>query len=272
MDRVSSILFDSWLAPLAGLSRETALLGLALLTGLAAVAIFRVSSRPGAIVAARDRAVARLLELWLFRDDPWVSLGAFGRVLAANAAYLVRMLPPMLASALPIGLLMVQAHDWFAGRPLQPGESALVVARWTAAAAMPAFSLAASDGLAVETPAVRSQALRETAWRVRRTGPPPDRSAGWVEIGLPGQATVRKSVALADDARCPPRRVTGSWAALLYPGEPRLPAGGSLEFVEVRHPEARYGWGRWRAGWLTAWLGLALLAGFAFRKPVGAEF
>lgn len=265
----TNAIFDAWLSPLAALGRGWALTAFSVVTGVVLLLLFKVTSNPDRVARARNRAIARVLELWLFQSDPLVSLGALGRVLRANAVYLGTLLRPVLLSAVPMVLLLAQAHDWFAGRPLASGETALVVARWRSTGPLPDTILTAGAGLTVETPAVRSAALRETAWRVRRDEPAA-RSA-WLTLAAPGLPDVRLAVAGSRE-RCTPRRVSGRWRHLLYPGQPRLPADGPLAEIELRYPVAEYGWGRWRTDWLIALLLVSLLTGLALKGPLGVEF
>ncbi len=262
-------IFDALLTPLAATGRGWALTVFSVVTGVALLLLFKVASNPERVATARNRAIARVLELWLFQSDPLVSLGALGRVLRANAVYLGTLLRPVLLSAVPMVLLLAQAHDWFAGRPLAVGETALVVAHWRPSEPLPESTLTAGTGLVVETPAVRSAARHETAWRIRRDAP--TGSPAGLTLTAPGLAEVRLAVAAAP-GRCTPKRVLGRWAHLLYPGQPRLPADGPLTELEVRYPAAEYGWGRWQTDWLIALLVVSLLTGLALKGPLGVEF
>ena len=65
--------------------------------------VFKLASNRRLVRRTRNQAVARILEFLLFRDDIVVNLGAFGRVMAANLAYLGSLLLPLLVS-LPVSL------------------------------------------------------------------------------------------------------------------------------------------------------------------------
>src|SRR5437870_2531070 len=77
------------------------LLAASLVTSIAMLLVIRLVSSPAAIRRAKDRLVARVLELVLFRHDARVSFTAGGRILAANLAYLQTLLWPVVFSIVP---------------------------------------------------------------------------------------------------------------------------------------------------------------------------
>ncbi|NQU11013.1 hypothetical protein HQ590_09500 [bacterium] len=166
---ISNGLFDVLLAPFRTANPWPGLLAVALFTAVLVLLIFRVASRPATVRRRRDRLLARVLELVLFEDDLVVNLGAFGRVLAANGRYLAALLIPLALSLVPVLLILAQADAWFGWRPLQPGETTVVTARFAAVA--PGLTedatLTTSAGLRVETWPVRVPSRNEVSWRVR---------------------------------------------------------------------------------------------------------
>lgn len=293
---------DLFMAPFRRLPPEAGLVAFAVVTGLVVLLIFKATSNPARVAQARNRALSRILEMWLYRDAPWVCLGAVGRVMGDNLRHLGVLLVPMLASLIPMALMLAQAHDWFACRPLRAGETVLVVARLKPEAAitqLDQISLdcgeadAATDGAPVHSPA-----LREVAWRVHATGgympsgvlilrestvtgalsqDPADGGdtvdrgkAGMWFIG-PHAATKALATGRAP-ARAPACRVAGGWEWVLYPGEKRLPADSALARIEVLYPEAEYGLFGLRLGWLPAMLIVSFLAGLLVMRPLRVEF
>lgn len=278
---ILNTLIDLFLRPFRRLPPELGLVAFSVLLGLVVLWIFKAASDPGRILRARNRAVARLLEVWLYRSDPWVSLGAVARGLRDNARYLGTMALPMLACLLPALLLLAQARDWFGARPLRPGETVLVVASVKPDAPADAlWRLELSDGtvgdratgVRVKGPPVRSAARREIAWQVQVEG----KTSGCVALALTdpgGGIHIGKELCVGPGlgrvSRC---RVASVPDWLLNPGEPRLPASQPLARFEVLYPAAEYNFLGLRMGWLPAVLLLSLLAGVACRKPLGVEF
>jgi hypothetical protein len=261
---------DILLSPFRHLPPEAGLTAFAMLTGLLALLIFKAASNPTRVSQARNRALAGVLEVRLYRHDPWVSLVAVGRVMRANLRYTAMLLVPMLASLMPVTLLLAQANAWFAVRPLFPGETVMVVARLKPDADVGVLDRVtlASSALRVLDPPVRAAGLREVAWRV---------TAG----DTAGEATLVFSV---DDAhltksvvcgygltRVSARRVADFWEGFIYPAEQRLPPSQPFDRLEVRYPKAVYTFFGWRTGWLQAMLAISFLTGLFLIKPLRVE-
>jgi hypothetical protein len=286
-------LTDLYLLPFRRLPPEAGLAAFSVLFGVVVLLVFKVASNPGRIAQARNLALSRILEMWLYRDDPWVSLGACVRALRDSLRYLGVMTVPMLASLLPALLLLAQAYDRFDARPLRPGEAVSVVA--TLRPDAPADILrrlgvsvgvqgttdgyratgvapAAGTCVLIDSPPVRTPARNEIAWRLRAVAQP----AGCAVVALTdgeGGIRVEKQVcAGAGTARVSQCRVAGFADWLLHPGEPRLPASQPFARIAVLYPKAEYSLLGLHMGWLPAVLILSLLAGLALKKPLQVEF
>ena len=122
--------FDLLLLPLRGAGAWAGIALVSLVTALIVLLITKAASRGTAVQRAKRRAQARILEMLLFKDDPWVTLGALSRTAVANAAYVGSLLPAVCLSIVPVLLVFVQASTWFSDRPLRAGETALVKARF----------------------------------------------------------------------------------------------------------------------------------------------
>src|SRR5258708_5460240 len=106
-DLVVGSLLRQFSEPWAGL------VALSLVTSIAMLLVIRWVSSPAAIRQTKDRLIARVLELVLFRHDARVSFTAGGRILAANMAYLRTLLWPVAFSAVPCILILTQLSCWY---------------------------------------------------------------------------------------------------------------------------------------------------------------
>lgn len=291
---ILNTLIDLLLLPFRHLPPVVGLVVFSVLLGAFVLLIFKATSNPDRIRQARNRALARILEMWLYRDDPWVALGAFGRVLWDNTRYLGVMVVPMLASMVPVLLLLAQAYDCFAVRPLRPGETTLLVAQLQPEAPLETLqqlglsvgiqgatdgyctpdkaALAAGTCVHIDSPPVRAPSVREIVWRLQANEGPGRRSVLGV-TSADGKVLVEKQVCAGNGlTRVSQARVAGVWDWLLHPGERRLPANQPFARVEVLYPAAEYNFFGLRLGWLTSVLILSLLAGLALKKPLRVEF
>ena len=95
-------------------------------TGLAAVAVFRLASSQTAMRENRRRTQAYVMDLGLFRHDPTVLWSAQKRILLGQLHRLRLALPPTLILIPMLGLEVIHLDGWFGVMPLRPGESAVV--------------------------------------------------------------------------------------------------------------------------------------------------
>jgi hypothetical protein len=202
------------------------------------VALFHFSSDQRALRRARNRFIARILELLLFQHDFRINLSACGRILWANLGYLKAMLLPVLAATVPLILIYIQLACWFEWRPLRIGETAVLeieldpaapVARTVVEVTIPAIAR-------LDSPAVRTLATNEQAWRVRAIacGVAP------IEVRVGGQ-TEQKQMSVGNQlARISPLRVQSTfWNQILHPSEPPLTRANPINRIEITYPERK---------------------------------
>ena len=193
-----------------------------LLTAVLLLLVFRFISNQERIVVAKDRIKAHLLEIRLFRDDPYVVLRAQKDIFLAVLGYVKLTVAPLAVLILPLVYLALHLDLFFAYQPLRPGETALVTVKLDESVAWDQVvpGLTVPEGLRVETPPLRVERPREIDWRVRAI------SEGTYEIVVTlGETIVTKSVTVsACLRRVMPTREGGRWpATLIAPGEPPLP-------------------------------------------------
>jgi len=218
------------------LTPTAALVLFGLLTGAVVLLIFKATSSPDRVLLARNRALSRVLELWLTRGDPWVGFRSLGSMVVDSFRYLATLFVPLVCCLLPTALLLWLAHEHFAFRPLRPGETVLLVARLAPDApadALDAVAVAPPPGLETSLPPVRTPAWREIAWPLTAPAGADPR---------PLRAHLR--------AHKPPR----------------------VASLDLRLPAAEYNLLGWRTDWLWGLLVVSLAAGLALKRPLRVEF
>ena len=74
-------------------------------------------------------------------------------------------------------------------------------------------------------------------------------------------------------ARVSPERLRGGWLdRLLEPGEEALPRSGAISSITVSYPERPLSLGPVEMSWLVIYFVFTLVAAFALKPLVGAEF
>ncbi len=137
---------------------------ISLLTGLLILWTFGRFSNQRAIVRVRNRIWGNLLAVRLYRHEVAVVLRLQIQILRDTLTYMSHLFVPLLVLSVPISLVVIQLNLYFALKPLQPGQAAVVKATVKERFLLPKdISLNAPSGIEVETPALRIPSQREIA-------------------------------------------------------------------------------------------------------------
>ncbi len=264
-------MFEAGLHPFRALNPWFALAAVSLATAVFMLLVYRVTSNPARIRRIKDRIIAHLLEIRLYKHNLPATFHAQGSILWWNLKYLSQSAKPMLVIILPLVLVLLQLDLWFGYEPLKPGESAIVRV-WLRQEYHPSrmsIALIPPGGVEPETPPLRIDAEKEVDWRVRAI------RSGVQEIGIRvGDEIVTKSVVVEEGAfaRVSPARVApGLFDQLVNPGEQSIAALSPVRRIEIDlAPRAMNVFG-WRVHWLIVYFVLSVAFGFALRRPFGVE-
>lgn len=256
------------LYPFRGLPPIVGLAFVSLLTSIAILLVFRRTSDQAALRRVKNRIVAGILEIRLFRDDLRLIMRAQRDILRSSFTYFRLSLVPMLWVILPVLLLMIQLQFHYGYRPLEPGQSAILrvsLADGLDSTAASQLMLEASDGVAVATPLLLIPSEAEADWRVLVT----ESGAHEARLQLEG-LVITKSIAVGSaSGRISPRRPSGAWFdQLLYPVEAPVPADAPFASIEVDYPAATVNLLGWHTHWMVAFFILTLAFAFALQKPL----
>lgn len=240
LKRISNAIGDLVIGPWGSLT--TALVVAASVLAAAIVGLFWLAGRPQKIRRARNRLLARTLELLLFGHDGRSLLTATGRILWANAVYLWQFAVPLLVSMIPITLLLIQGAAWFAHRPYRVGEPIIVEVQLAPGHSVidSAVSLILSDGLTLTAGPVRIPGRAELCYRLVGTRP----VNGWVDLKFE-DCSIRKQVVVGNNVeRLTTERHLGTgWNSLLTPGEEPLSANSPVVRIGTPYPSRTWSWG-----------------------------
>jgi hypothetical protein len=258
--------FEVLFFPFRNLDRWFGMAAVSLLTSVLVLLVYRWSSNQEGIRSAKNRTVAHLLELALFRNSLPVMFRAQREILASNLNYLRYSLFPLMILAAPLLVMIFQLELWFGYRPLKVGESAIVRVLLKENASLHTLSLPQDPGaaVAVETPPLRIEKSREVDWRIRAIKP-----GAWNIHILAGDAATSKQVLVGEAllAKVSPARVSTRWLDLLSsPGEPPLPDSSPIHRIEIQYPQAAFFGGR--IHWLFVYFFLTLLFAYGLKAPL----
>jgi hypothetical protein len=239
--------------------------------GVIALLIYRFASNQADITRTKNGIKANLLALRLFRDDLGVVLRTQGKIFRLVGRYLRLGLLPLAILLIPVVLLLIQIESRFAYQTLTVGNPALLAAtvddslQPTSADA----GIATSQGLRVETPALRLDSEKRILWRISPVEPGEhsvsvrvgDREVVRpVWVGAPRPELLMPSIYRSGDIR-----------SFGNPGEEAIDAESSLAALSVEYgPSDDLFAGLSPASW--AMFISSLVFGFALRRPLGVVF
>lgn len=265
MNRVFDLLFRPFQAahPLYSLAAFSALTGMLLLV------VFRYTSNQREIRRAKDRLQAHVLAVRLFQDDLGVVLRSYGRVLAGTLAYIRYSLLPLAVIVFPLAVILAQLDMRLGCTSPRPGGSFLLKIRTAVQVSIEPVTLETPPGLHLDVPPVRMSQEREMNWRLRT-----ERDGEFtLRVVVAGRSFEKKVVASGNLAALPAARVRNRLTqALFYPAESALPQNGLLEAIEIVYPPRAIEVAGYEMSWLLPFFVLSLVAAFAMKPLVRAEF
>jgi hypothetical protein len=235
------------------------------LTGIAMLLVFRVTSNQQGIAAVKRRISAAVFEIRLFNDDPRAILRAQLEIFRHTLGYLRLTMVPVLWMIVPLVLVVIQLQFHYGYNALEPGGTAIakVKLRDSFAHLNTTISLDDGPGVRVETPLLWIPSEREANWRIAATEP------GEHELRVRvGEEVFGKLLRVSGSTvRRAPVRPASFWGQVVHPMEAPLPANGPIESIAVTYPErlvSIFGWG---VHWTIVFFVLTMIAALALQRP-----
>jgi hypothetical protein len=229
-------LFDILMLPFRRTGAWLGFTVLSLVTAVVLLLIFKYTSNQVGLKKAKARVWARVLELWLFRSDLRLILGAQKDVIIATLRYMRYSLVPLAFMIVPIVILTLQVDFRYSRTAVPVGGEAILKVKVPHGeeAALDDVTLTAPQAIAVKTPALRIPSEREVDWLIS-----PQQAGTYVlALDVRGARFQKRIVAQPGvEPLFPKVSAAGFSAVLSNPGEAPLPKGGAVESVEVGYPE-----------------------------------
>jgi len=247
------------------MNSSVAMTALSLLTALLMLLVYRLTSNQQRIRAVKDKIIAHLLEMRLYRDSLRITFRAQGNILWYNLKYLGHSARPMLVMIVPLVLAIIHIDQWFGYESLNPGEAAIVKVRLKEGCqpSHEIVSVESSPGFIIETSALRIDKEGEVDWRLRATEP-----GSWDLIVMVNNQAVAKRIVVGGRSlsRISPAKVARNWIdQLVNPGEAAISATSAVKMIEIGYPARRMAVFGWRLHWLIVYLVLSVVFGFALK-------
>lgn len=235
--------------------------------------VFGKTSNQTRIAAVKNQIAASLFEIRLFNDDLRAIAAAQWDILRHVIRYQGLALVPMVFILPPLVLLMVQLHQYYGFRGLEPGETVLLrVELAETGGPRPEIEVDVPGGLRLDSTAVWVPSLGELNWRLAAVAP------GEYELGFTvGGVSATKTVSVTDRVvRLSPERPPRSFIDQLeWPSEPPLDPDSGIRRITIDYPERTltiFGWEwQWSFAWMVVFFVLTMVFAVVLKKPMGVE-
>jgi uncharacterized membrane protein (DUF106 family) len=268
--------FDLLQSPFIGLPAFVGILVWSIPVGVFALWVFGKTSNQDRIAEVKRRIHAGLFEIRLFNDDLRAIMRAQGEILRHVLHYQALALKPMIFILPPLVLVMVQLHQFYGFRGLQPGEEVLLTVQLAPdsveAGRRPEFSLEMPPGLHAAMDPVWIPSLHQITWRLGV-----DDWGDWdLAINVDGTKFSKSIRATEELIRLSPERPSDNFMGQLeWPSEPPLNEGGAVHSMTLGYAEGSVGILGWDFEWAFAWMVvffvLTMVVALVLRKPMGVE-
>ena len=260
----ASALVGLLLKPFMGFSPFLGLFVVSALAGVVLLYLYGKVSAQKKIRVLKREILANLQDVLLFRHDVGIMLRAQLRLFKCSGLYFAYAFPALIVLMIPCLLVLAQLNLYFGVRALQPGETAMLKIKLSSPAKIREVSLESSPGLEV-SPAVRSPADGEVAWRVRALEP----VAGWYRLQV-GNGQVRRS--LGTGGKLEPV-VSHSWLErLMYPASGwRELSAMAVDELSFSYPAGEVSFMGIGLNWILVFFVVSLLAGLVASRFLKVE-
>jgi uncharacterized membrane protein (DUF106 family) len=250
----------SWAPPVVGLSVAAAA------TGAGILWIWSLTSDQPRMKKAKNSVWAALFELRVYVNEPRVAWRAQKALLGANFRYLALALRPALWMIVPMALLLVHLNSFYGRAPLPLDRETIVTmgmsSTWDAHSTAP--QLLAPPQVLVTSFPVRAADSREISWRIR----PVSAVSGQLTFIVDGKRVPKLIEAGSRQRFVPGRSVSSALGLLWMPAERRI-TSNTVEWIEIRYPEACLSVLGVRWNWLLWFLAVSFVAALLLKKRFG---
>ncbi|MCZ6597250.1 MAG: hypothetical protein O7B99_06415 [Planctomycetota bacterium] len=245
VNRMTTKFFDVVVAPFELLGQEAALILVSGLFGILSLIVFKHISWQGGIKGTKDKIKGHMIAIRLYQDDLLIVAKSVFKVIWRNFQYLGLNFGPILPLLVPFMLIAAQLVARYGFDPIPvvdpsadrlPGQGTMLVIEMAKGreAAVQDMHVRLPAGLKAVSPLVRNAYDGVAHLEVIAVQP----GRGELELVFADGTRAYKKVVTGDEPTrmMQPERVSGFWAAWLWPAEDTFPSDSPLARVSFEYP------------------------------------
>lgn len=242
---------------------------LSLIAGILIMSVFKITLNSNKVKRAKNRLIAHLLEIPLYKDNIRILLSAQKNMLFYNLKYLLSILKPVIIVIIPMSICIFQISKWFSYEPLNAGDNAILTIKLDDNNALNKINIEAGDGLNIDTPALRMPEDNEISWRISADKP----GRHFIKIDT-GEHLLYKNIIVSDKkiVKLTPKIVLIPFLyKFLYPGNKSLTSDSHIRQIEVDYKARTIDFLGMEMHWLVLFTIFTIVFGLTFRKLMGVR-
>ena len=221
ISRIITLILDLLVRPFGPERHTLGLVWLSLLSGAGMALVFRATTDPLKIRAAKNRFRSYIYEMRIYQDSLRAVSVAFYQSLWSNVLYIRAVLPPLLILVIPMILVIAQLDARYGARHLTAGGTTVITLQLKEGADTrgTGVGLTSGPGAAVDAGPVRIPGANEISWRVRVE----EKGTHEVALSIDERQYTFRLVAESSHRWIGRSRGARPFEALLHPGMPPFP-------------------------------------------------
>ena len=270
--------FDVLWSPFSRTPNYLAFILISAMSAFIFLVIFQKLSNQGMIRRYKNRMIAHILEIRLYKDQPIRTVKSILNILWCNMAYLRYTLVPMAVVFLPLFVMSVQVNNRYGYSPLNLDEPFIISVDLDTDLVHDIDNIQdkirceTSQGILVETPPMRIESEAKVLWRGRLVSS--GENQHFLRIALDGtDDMVEKKIVTSRANRpfSPERRKWQLGSIFVSNAENFITETSLFETVSVNYKRAAYPFLAWNIDPIVLYFILTLLFGFAFRCVIKVD-
>ena len=266
--------FDVLWWPLSGTPRYLDIMIISAISALIFLVIFKKTSNQKMITRYKNRMIAHILEIRLYKDQPVLTLKSIIRIIWYNIVYLRYALPSLIVILPVLLIISIQINNRYGYMPMKVGNPFIIRVDMARRHTLDIPNISqkiyctTSKGIEIETVPLVVASQPSIFWRARLTSLEADRPIVKITIDETN-GTIEKKIYTGNLKRRFAPQMT-KWHLrhlLLNNAENFIPQESSFESVRVNYKRAGYSFLVWETDSIVLYFILTLIFGFVF-KPI----
>lgn len=248
------------------------LIAISALSAFGFLLIYKKTSNQVMIRYHKDKIIAHILRIRLYRDQPMLTIEAILNILKHNIIYLRYAVIPLMVIIIPLMVLSLQLNNRYGYKPLGPNKSFIIQAGLDKhivtdiAGSIENVQLYVPEGISLETPPLRIISEGGILWRARITNSHIKGPILRIVLNKSGGEVEKRVQTTLNKERFSPHKGKGNLLKSLFSNaEDFIPGKSPFRTFSVQYMRSTYPFLCWDMDPIVLYFVLTLILAFLFK-------